>query len=300
VIALAASLVLALYIAVPGLLFRSIYRLFIPLRIVVGTTTEQATRAVITTIFPFVLALLIAWYVPPLDNFPVRADHPELRVADYRLIASCLYSDQQFAAAGQSFWDALDRTWHRQIVFLFWYYLLTAAVGLIFGYLAGGYGKFKSNQYYRWFADKFLFSRISEWHPLLTPFVFADKDTVVRANILTVSDNLYRGIVSEHFADGDGKLTGIILTEAVRFDRRSFLQDKDAMRSAETEAYWKEVPGDKLYVFADKIIDLNLNYESSDPPDDVLERFLSRRLDVAVRIEYSTPTRVPRKHRSQK
>ena len=41
------------------------------------------------------------------------------------------------------------------------------------------------------------------------------------------------------------------------------------MRSTETEAYWKEVPGDKLYVFADKIIDLNLNYESSDPPDDV-------------------------------
>jgi len=34
------------------------------------------------------------------------------------------------------------------------------------------------------------------------------------------------------------------------------------MRTAETEAYWKEVPGDKLYVFADKIVDLNLSYES--------------------------------------
>jgi hypothetical protein len=174
---------------------------------------------------------------------------------------------------------------------LFWYYLLTATLGLIFGYLAGSYGRFKSNRLYRWFADKFLFSRISEWHPLLTPFVFADKNTVVRANILTVSDNLYRGTVSEHFVDGDGRLTGVILTDAVRFDRRSFLQDKDAMRTTETEAYWKEVPGDKLYVFADKIVDLNLSYESPEPPDEVLEKFLSRRLDVAVHIEYMTPKR---------
>jgi hypothetical protein len=106
---------------------------------------------------------------------------------------------------------------------------------------------------------------------------------------------LYRGTVSEHFVDGDGKLTGVILTEAVRFDRRSFLQDKDAMRSAETEAYWKEVPGDKLYVFADKIVDLNLSYESPEPSDQVLERFLSRRLDVAVRIEYTKPKTDQRK-----
>jgi hypothetical protein len=299
VIALAASLVLALYIVVPGLLFRSLYRLFIPLRIVVGTTTEQATRAVITTIFPFVLALLIAWYVPTLDNFPVPANHPELRAADYRLIAGCLYSDQYFTTAGQSFWDALDRTWHRQFVFLFWYYLLTAGVGLIFGYLAGSYGRLKANRYYRWFADKLLFSRISEWHPLLTPFVFADKSTIVRANILTVSDNLYRGLVSEHFVDAEGKLTGVILTEAVRFDRRSFLQDKDAMRSTETEAYWKEVPGDKLYVFADKIVDLNLSYESPEPSQAVLERFLSRRLDVAVHIEYSTPKKIRRNRKAE-
>lgn len=288
-IALAASLVLALYIVIPGLLFRSLYRLFIPLRIVVGTTTEQATRAVITTIFPFVLALLLTWYVPILDNIPVRASHPELRAADSRLVAGGLYSEQQFTNAGPAFWEALDRTWRRQVVFLFWYYLLTALLGLWFGYLAGSYGRLKANRYYRWFADKFLFSRISEWHPLLTPFVFADKNTIVRANVLTVSDNLYRGVVSEHFVDGDGKLTGVILTEAVRFDRRSFLQDKDALRSAETEAYWKEVPGDKLYVFADKIVDLNLSYESDEPPDEVLERFLSRRLDVAVRIEYSRP-----------
>jgi hypothetical protein len=77
------------------------------------------------------------------------------------------------------------------------------------------------------------------------------------------------------------------------------LQDKDAMRTAETEAYRKEVPGDKLYVFADKIVDLNLSYESSQPPDEVLEKFLRRRLDRAVKIEYSSPRRTRRKHKPE-
>lgn len=288
-IALVASLVLALYIVVPGLLFRSVYRLFIPLRIVSGNTTEEATRAVMTNVIPFVLALLIAWYVPPLDNFPVHAGHPELKSQDYKLVASCVYSEQQFNAAGENFWGALDRTWRRQAVFLFWFYLLTAGTGLLFGYLAGSYGHFRSNRYYRWFADKLLFSRISEWHPLLTAFVFADKNTVVRANVLTVTDNLYRGVVSEHFVDGDGQLTGLILTEALRFDRRSFLQDKDAKMNPETEAYWHSVPGAKLYVFADKIVDLNLNYESPEPSLEMVERYIERWLERPVQVEYSAP-----------
>lgn len=288
-IALAASLVLALYVVVPGLLFRSIYRLFIPLRIVSGNTTEEATRAVMTNVIPLTLALLIVWYVPWLDNFPVHADLPELRAQDYKLVASCIYSEQQCNAAGQNFWAALNRTWRRQTVFLFWFYLLTAGTGFGIGYLAGGYGRFRSNRFYRWFADKLLFSRISEWHPLLTAFVFADKNTVVRANVLTVTDNLYRGVVSEHFVDSDGKLTGLILTEALRFDRRSFLQDKDAKLSPETEAYWHSVPGAKLYVFADKIVDLNLNYESPEPSLEMVEKYIERWLERPVQVEYSTP-----------
>jgi hypothetical protein len=119
--------------------------------------------------------------------------------------------------------------------------------------------------------------------------VFADKNTVVRANVLTVTDNLYRGVVSEHFVDGDGKLTGLILTEALRFDRRSFLQDKDAKMNPETETYWHSVPGAKLYVFADKIVDLNLNYESPEPSLEMVERYIERWLERPVQVEYSAP-----------
>ncbi len=287
-IALAASVVLALYLIVPGLLSRTIYQFFIPLKVVAGTTTEEATRAVATAALPFLVALLMVWYVPGADRFPLRADHPELRGADYKLVASCLYSEPKFDAAGQAFWDAFSRTWHRQGLFLFWYYLLTGATALGLGYLAGAYGTLKSNMFYRWFADKLLFPRISEWHPLLTPFIFEDKNTVVSADVLTTADTLYRGTVSEHFIDNRGKLTGLILTQAARFDRRTYLSDIEANRAPDPNGYWKEIPGTKLYVVADQVVNLNLSYVSPEPSAQVLERFLAKRLEKSVRISYRT------------
>lgn len=285
-IALAASIVLALYVIIPGLLFRSISQLFVPLRIVSGSRTEEATRAVLTSVLPFLIALLVVWYVPFANQFPSHASYPELRASDYKLVASCLYSEQEFTHSGQAFWAALNRTWHRQSLFLFWYYSLTVATALCLAFLAGSYGQLESNRLYSWFADKFLFPRISEWHPLLTPFIFADKRTVVRADILTTTDNLYRGTVSAHFIDSSGKLTGLILTDALRFDRRGFVHDSDAGDRPQPSDYWREIPGAKLYLFADKIVNLNLNYESPEPSKEVLLRFLAKHLDKSVQISY--------------
>jgi hypothetical protein len=286
VIALAASIVLALYVIIPGLLFRSISQLFVPLRIVSGSRTEEATRAVLTSVLPFFVALLVVWYVPFANQFPFHASYPELRASDYKLVASCLYSEQEFTRSGQAFWAALNRTWHRQFLFLFWYYLLTVATGLCLAYLAGSYGRLKTNRFYSWFADKFLFPRISEWHPLLTPFIFADKQTAVRADILTTTDNLYRGTVSEHFIDSSGKLTGLILTDALRFDRRGYIQAANIDNPPKPDDFWREIPGAKLYMFADKIVNLNLNYESAEPSMEVLLRFLAKHLDKSVQISY--------------
>jgi len=293
VIALAASVVLALYLIIPGLLSRFIYRLFIPLRVISGGKTE-ASRAAASSIVPFLIALLVVWHAPGLNGFPVKAGRPEFRAQDYRLIASCLYSESIFIQNTQAFWQALERTVPRQTLFLFWYYSLTAVVALGLGYLTASYGRFGRNRYYRWFANKFLFPRISEWHPLFTAFVFPDKQTVVRAEILTTGDTLYRGRISEHFVDADGKLTGLILTEARRFDRRTYLLDWQENRQVKTEAYWRDIPGAKMYMFADKMVNLNLNYESSETPEEAIIKFLRERLNRAVQIEF-TPKRKRRK-----
>jgi hypothetical protein len=291
VIALVASLILALYVIIPGLLSRFICRLFIPLRVIAGGKTEEATRAVVTAIIPFLLALIVVWYIPGLNRFPFRAPHFELKAQEYKLVASCLYSESIFTQNTSAFWQALGRTLQRQWLFLFWYYLLTALTAVGLGYLAASYGKFGSNRYYRWFANKFLFPRISEWHPLFTAFVFADKQTIVRADILTTTDTLYRGRISEHFIDATGKLTGLILTEAQRFDRRKYLQDWEADRQLKSSDYWREIPGAKLYMFADKIVNLNLNYESAEPSEDAFEKFIRERLNQAVRIKFTSRPR---------
>src|SRR5438477_561697 len=81
------------------------------------------------------------------------------RLQDYRRL---LYSEDIFRQNTLAFWQAVDRTLPRQLLFLFWYYLLTTLVALGFGHLAGSYGSMRANRFYRWFADKFLFPRISE------------------------------------------------------------------------------------------------------------------------------------------
>ena len=285
-IALVASVILALYVIIPGLLSRFIYRLFIPLRVLAAGKTEEATRAVATAIVPFILALLVVWYVPGLNRIPIHAPHPEFKSQDYKLVASCLYSESIFTQNTTAFWQALNRTISRQALFIFWYYLLTLLITLGLGYLSASYGRLGSNRYYRWFADKFLFPRISEWHPLLTAFVFADKQTAVQADILTTTDHLYRGKVSEHFIDSAGKLTGLILTEAKRFDRRTYIHDSENNSlEISTEDYWREIPGAKMYMFADKIVNLNLNYESDEPDEYALLKFLRERLKRQVKVE---------------
>lgn len=287
-IALAASVVLALYIIIPGLLARFVYGLFIPLRVIASSKAVEATRSVVTALVPFLLALLVVWHIPFLNRFPVEAAYPELKAQDYQLVASCIYSENIFVQKTQAFWQALDRTLPRQALFLFWYYLLTALMASALGYLTASYRKLGSNRSYRWFANKFLFPYISEWHPLLTSFVFSDPHTVVRADILTTNDTLYRGRVSEHFVDSDGRLTGLILTEAKRYDRRTYLRDWEQDNEIDTELYWRDIPGAKLYIFADKIVNLNLDYESPDPPEEAVLKFLRDRLNRAVSIQFRT------------
>jgi hypothetical protein len=278
VIALCASLVLALYLVIPSLLFRALSRFFIPLRIAAGTPTQEVARAFLTTALPFVLAVGAMRHLPPtLTLLQTQATGQ-----DYRLVASCLYSEQTFREAKQTFWDSFGRVAQRQSRFLSWYYGLVMAEGLLVGVLAGQYGRFKGNRPYSWMADNILLPRVSEWHPLLTAFVFADKSTIVRADVLTTGDNLYRGKVSQYFLDTGGRLSGLILTDTLRFDRRTYLRDKDSGRGPDALGYWKEIPGAKLYIFADKILNLNLNYESPEPSAEIVEEFLRKYLATAI------------------
>jgi hypothetical protein len=225
VIALVVSVLVAFYLIIPETIFRLIFGFFVPTRNFVITGTETVKRAAIVALLPFALALMICWYVPGPRNwpFPVRQNTLEARRSDYRSVAAALYSDTEFAKSQQEFWRALTPCLRRQARMVIWYLLLVALEAWIAGKLAKDFSKYKDNKYGKRLADKFLFGYISEWHPLLTPYLLPDHK--VRADLLCTNNTLYQGEVSQHFLR-DGQLTGIILTKPKRFDRDKYLRSK--------------------------------------------------------------------------
>lgn len=266
-IALAASVLLALYLIIPGFLFRFVFGLFVPLRTFVWSRTEEIYKAVISTILPLLLTFALVWLVWPFNAHPffVR-DDDGLRRADYKLVTSAFYSEQTFNASGDEFWRAFTRSSRRQGRVLVWYYACVVSEALAFSFLVRRYGKFRGNYVYSKFADTLLLPNVSQWHVLLTPFIFPNPDrATVKADVLMSEGILYQGIVSDYFLNLDGMLCGLILTEPRRFDRRAYLRDKETDTKKNLEAYWREIPSAKLYMFADKIANINLNYEPEVP-----------------------------------
>jgi hypothetical protein len=290
VIALSASIILTLYLLIPGSIFGLILGLFVPLRSFDRTRGEEILRGVLSTLLPFILSLLLVWMVKPFDTHPFAfPDTSQARRADYKLVVSGLYSEDLFKHSGDLFWKALTRTGRRQGRFLVWYYSFIILEGWGFGALCVSYPKYKENRSYRWAAKHVLLPSISEWHVLLTPFFFSDKSTVVRADILCSDNNLYRGAVAEHFLDKEGQLRGMIITDALRYDRITYLKDRDAAidkHPVNKDNYWHAIPGAKLYIFADKIQNLNLSYDSPAPSlkemADLISRALRQKFQVTI------------------
>ncbi len=207
--------------------------------------------------------------MPYMDRFPFPVvESTVMRRSDYKLVTSALYSEAKYSASEKDFWPAFTRCSRRQGRLLAWYMVLIGLEAWGAGYLAANYAKYRSNRPYAWLADKFLFSYISEWHPLLTPYMFVDKETTVQADILCTNDILYQGTVTQHFIS-DGKLTGIFLTDPRRFNREPYVKDREAWEKSEDktkekpdkEKYWQTIPSKNLYFFADKIFNMNLNFK---------------------------------------
>ncbi|HZR29517.1 MAG TPA: hypothetical protein VFA71_12135 [Terriglobales bacterium] len=299
-IALVVSAVVAAYLLIPNALFRFLLGTFVPVRAFQGTKTEELTRAVVTLFFIFLLALLAVKHIPFCKDYPFSfPDTPQMRDADYAIVGSSFYSEAMFKDYGPRFWDSLWRTLDRQGRLIFWYYSLAAFFAILLGYGSKYYGKLKRYRPYSKFADIYLLPHVSQWFVVLTPFTFPDRNTVVRVDVLMTDDTLYRGKVADHFVDRDGKLAGLFLENPTRFDRRAYLKEKDAWGiTRPLGEYWKPIPSAKLYLFAEKIVNLNVNYEPTTVAAEVVEKYLSklpgmRPLSVSVGAHVPGPPNKP-------
>jgi len=223
------------------------------------TRTDTAYRAVGISVLPFILAMLVCWYVPGPQNWPfsVRPNTAQGRRDDYKTIVAGFYSDVEFARSPAAFWGALTRSLRRQGRLVSWYFPSVALEALFLGWLASRYARFRRNQLYRLLADRFLFHYISRWHPVLTPYL--SPDTVVRADILCTNETLYQGYVSQYFLK-DGQLSGIILRNPRRFDRQPYLKAKEAGNKPNKDNFWTKIPSQNLIFLADKIFNMNVSF----------------------------------------
>jgi hypothetical protein len=276
VIALVFSALIAVYLLIPNAWFRLLLGLFVPLRIFQESKIEDLTRAAVTLALIFVIALTAVWYVPGLKDHPLNfTDDAQLRASDYITVASGLYSEPIFKEYGPKFWNALWRTLKRQGRFACWYYVLVSLFAVADGMGSRHYGRLKRFKAYSKFADLYLLPHISQWYVLLTPFTFPDRRTLVKADVLMTDETLYRGDVIDHFLDKDGNLSGLILGNPARFDRRRYLREQDVWGTTRPRStYWRSIPSAKLYLFADKVVNLNVNYEPPIAIPEVVARYL--------------------------
>lgn len=263
-LAVVCSVLLTLYLIVPEAIFRTIFSYFIPEKHFVLTRTEKAYRAVLVTILPLGLALLASWYAPVTQHFPfpVEKNTVQDRRGDYTLVLNALYSEHEFEKSPPEFWHAATRCIRRQARLIVWYLLLVGLEAWGAGFLVLKYAKYKKKSLYKWFSNNVLFPFISEWYPLLTPQIHLLPGTRVQADLLCTNDTLYQGFVAEHFVQ-DGKLTGIILDEPKRFERKLYLKEREGGKSPDKKLFWIPIPSEHMYFFSDKIVNINLTYISA-------------------------------------
>ena len=298
-IAILASYVLVAFLLIPGVLFKLVFSFWIPLRKFQRTRTEEITYAVLIALIPFVFSIWLVWNVDLFGNHPFYfTDSVGTKRADYVMLFSASYSEEIYKENLEGVWEAAGRISLRQRRFLTWYYVLVFLEAFALGVLTRNYGKLRRNSLlgpaYGWIAGKILLPNISEWHLLLTDFLFHPQDRrTVMVDVLTTDDLLCRGTVGDHFVDADGKLSAVFLKDASRFDRRTYLQEKDAGRKPKPNDYWKPIPGANLCVFGDKIVNLNLRYERGIADEQFIEEVLLS-LDVSkVTVEVADDIQGP-------
>jgi hypothetical protein len=322
-IALLTTYFLVFYVLIPGILFRFITSLFVPLKLFERTRTQEATFAVAVALIPFFLALFCVWFLPITRHYPFPVPEGTLaeRQQDYRRVTIILTSgdvskylsqvgpsDTNSAAPSlnDSNWNALSHVLHRQARFLTWYFAAVALEAWAFGFFASRYGSWQDekargwrrirNALYKPLARKMILPNISEWHLLLTDFNWpARREIFVSVDILQPDGRLYQGNVADYFIDSAGKLTGILLKHVSRFDRESYAAAKSDQQTVQpvqpvsTSRFWINIPSRHFYVSERSISNLNVRFV---PQDETLislaETILDKQNTASYNIEVAS------------
>ena len=261
-IALVTGFFLVAYLLATGAIYRLAFGFYLPSKRFQRTRTEEVMFSVLVTLTPFVLAWALLLHTP-LGRFPAFSG-PQARStkADaYRILTDALVADTPRNAADTTSASYL-RAFKEQARFILWLWALCFLEGALAARFVSGYGDYPDGSFKKALCENFLLKHVSEWQVLFTtlPLKSTDPRQVVEIDALSNAGVLYRGRLDNWFTDLDGKLAGIFLTNAERYQRDRANRDKAGNMAQPSESYWTAVPGSKLYLTASSLTNYNIRY----------------------------------------
>lgn len=255
-IAVAVSLVFALYILGPDAFSRFVVGLTVPRRAVILTRSEEVSRALIWAAISFFFAYV--W---------CRAGGTWAEVwrpGALRLCFAGLYSEAFFRAHQDAWFGSLHQVLWLNFSLLWRLYVSVLVLSVILTLLTHFYGVVRDwLPNWGWLKNAFaalVLPRVAQWHVYLSNLLLGDRNLFISLDILTRSDKLYQGELADKALAPDGSLVSVTLANPRRFDREAYLKDKDRLDDPATELYWTTIPTNMFVVMASDINTINLRY----------------------------------------
>ena len=291
-LALAVSVIFALYILGPDLFSRLILGFVVPRRVVPLTRGEEVSRAILWCVWPLTLSLLWAWVRGTLA-----------RLWTWENLKTCvagLYSEQFFREHQGQWFHAADQFLWLNFALLWRIYLLLLILTVLFNVVIKNYAairrKLKNHPRCRKVLASIVLPRVASWHLILSGMLVPEKNLSIHVDVLTKSNILYQGRLEDRQLGADGALVSITLAEPRRFRRDQYLahqttkdvskrstkkvssgvsgefsntaagmakQDNvgaNAPEADEAAVFWKTIPTNMFIVMGGEISTINFRY----------------------------------------
>ena len=278
-IALVATLLVAVYVLGPDLVARWILGFVVPRKNIVQTKSEEITRGVLWAILPFSLAWLLR-HVGPQS----LASGSKL---DLQTFFSGLYSEAFFSQHRQEFFSAADAFIKLNVCILLRLYAIVVTGSLVFNFLIEKYGVMRKHLSSHPILSRLqpllaivILPRISEWHVVLSPILLPSKEMNIEVDVLTKSGTLYQGSLKDKVIAGDGSLHSLTLTKPRRFQRDRYIEERKMNPSVKLDNFWKAVPGQLFLIMGSDVSTLNVRHIPA-----TVRRFAIEYADVAKLIK---------------
>lgn len=257
-LALVLTLILAVYILGPDVLLRVIVGLFAPPRTTSRPRGEEIARAFIVAAIPMILTFVFSHFIlGRFNNVSV--------LKDFML---GLYGEKSLEDHHEAFFDAAGKIIRLNLEFLLlpvYLLVITAAIWLI--HLINHYGqllrKYKDAPIRRAMLNWLVRPWAAEWHLKLSGVLLPQETDLIRVDVLTKLDVLFRGTLLDHHLASDGSLVSLTLASPQKFHRKELLEARASKTRKATDpaAYWSTpIETHSFVIMAPEIVTLNINY----------------------------------------